>query len=69
MREAQFFWKREKVRRMGVGPMCDIFEKWEFISYVKRVPKDIRCVFKVHFKSGKGPEAVSYTHLTLPTKA
>ena len=56
MREAQFFWKREKVRRMGVGPMCDIFEKWEFISYVKRVPKDIRCVFKVHFKSGKGPE-------------
>lgn len=56
MREAQFFWKREKVRRMGVGPLYDIFEKWEFISYVKRVPKDIRCVFKVQFKSGKGPD-------------
>ena len=56
MREAQFFWTREKVRRMGVGPLYDIFEAFEFISYVKRVPKDVRCVFKVKFKSGKGPE-------------
>ena len=56
MREARFFWRREKVRRMGVGPLYDIFETFEFISYVKRVPKDVRCVLKVRFKSGKGPE-------------
>tara|TARA_B100001142_G_scaffold299639_1_gene323719 strand:- start:1375 stop:2232 length:858 start_codon:yes stop_codon:yes gene_type:complete len=55
MREAQFFWKREKVRRMGVGPLYDIFEQFEFISYVKRIPKDVRGVFKVQFKPGKGP--------------
>ena len=56
MREAQFFWKREKVRRMGVGPLYDIFEQFEFISYVKRIPKDVRCVFKVKFTPDKGPE-------------
>lgn len=56
MREAQFFWKREKVRRMGVGPLYDIFEQFEFISYVKRIPKDVRCVFKVKFRPDKGPE-------------
>ena len=56
MREAQFFWRREKVRAMGVGPLYDIFEQFEFISYVKRVPKDVRGIFKVNFKPGKGPE-------------
>ena len=59
MREVTFFWKKERLLNIDVGPMYDILKEIVFLSYVKRVPKDIRCVFKVNFLKGKTPEMLN----------
>jgi len=59
MREVTFFWKKERLLGIDVGPMYDIVKQIAFLSYVKRVPKDIRCVFKVDFLKGKTPEMLN----------
>ncbi len=59
MREVTFFWKKERLLGIDVGPMYDVVKQITFLSYVKRVPKDIRCVFKVDFLKGKTPEMLN----------
>jgi len=59
MREVTFFWKKERLLNIDIGPMYDIVKQIAFLSYVKRVPKDIRCVFKVNFLKGKTPEMLN----------
>jgi len=59
MREVTFFWKKERLLNIDVGPMYDIVKEIIFLSYVKRIPKDIRCVFKVNFLKGKTPEILN----------
>ena len=54
MREVTFFWKRAHANVLFAGPMTDVFDSVHFISYARRVPKDIRLILKVHFKPGKG---------------
>lgn len=56
MREVTFFWRRSRLLNVDVGPLYDIVKEIVFLSYVKRVPKDIRGVFKVSFLNGKIPE-------------
>ena len=56
MREVSLFWKRSRIRQLDIGELADIFKQAEFISYVKRVPKDIRVILKVNFCKGKSPE-------------
>ena len=56
MREVSLFWKRSRIRQLDIGELADIFKQAEFISYVKRVPKDIRVILKVNFCEGKSPE-------------
>lgn len=59
MREVTFFWKKERLLNIDVGPMYEIVKEIVFLSYVKRVPKDIRCLFKVDFLEGKTPELLN----------
>ena len=59
MREVTFFWKKERLLNIDVGPMYEIVKQIVFLSYVKRVPKDIRCLFKVDFLEGKTPEILN----------
>lgn len=59
MREVSLFWKRSRIRQLDIGELADIFKRAEFISYVKRVPKDIRVILKVNFCEGKSPEDLS----------
>ena len=54
MREVTFFWKKNRVAQLDIGSVVTIFRRIEFLSYVKRVPKDVRCLMKCHFIEGKG---------------
>lgn len=66
MREVSFFWKRAHGNALFAGPLTDVFDSAHFISYARRVPKDIRVILKVHFKPGKGIkdlEAISFLSL------
>ena len=54
MREVTFFWKRAHGNVVFAGPMTDVFDSVHFISYARRVPKDIRLILKAYFKPGKG---------------
>lgn len=56
MREVTLFWKRSRIKQLDIGELTDIFKQAEFISYVKRIPKDIRVILKVNFCEGKSPE-------------
>jgi DNA-binding transcriptional ArsR family regulator len=53
MREVTLFWKRARLNDLDIGPMLDIFKHLEFLSYVKRVPKDVRVILKANFCEGK----------------
>ena len=52
MREVSFFWRSDRLESIGIGPVLKIADRIEFLSYIKRVPKDIRCLFKFHLKKG-----------------
>ena len=56
MREVTLFWKRSRIKQLDIGELTDIFKQAEFISYVKRIPKDIRVILKVNFCQGESPE-------------
>ena len=58
MREVTFFWKRTNVSHLVSGPITEVVQSMHFISYARRVPKDIRCIFKVHFQPGMGPKDI-----------
>ena len=53
MREVTFFWRADRLGAVGIDSVLDIAQRIEFLSYIKRVPKDIRCLFKVHLRQGK----------------
>ena len=59
MREVTFFWKRANVSHLVSGPITEVVQSMHFISYARRVPKDIRCIFKVHFQPGMGPKDIN----------
>ena len=46
MREASFFWKRDRLGAIEIAPLLDVAERIEFLSYINRAPKDIQCLFK-----------------------
>ena len=48
MREVAFFWKYDRLDAIGISSVSNIARRIEFLSYIKRVPKDIRCLFKIH---------------------
>ena len=48
MREVAFFWKYDRLDAIGISSVSNIAKRIEFLSYIKRVPKDIRCLFKIH---------------------
>ena len=48
MREVAFFWKYDRLAALGISSVSNIAKRIEFLSYIKRVPKDIRCLFKIH---------------------
>ena len=54
MREVTFFWKRAHGGVLFAGPMTEVFDSAHFVSYARRIPKDIRLILKVNFKAGKG---------------
>ena len=61
-----------KVRGINENDICKISEKMvdELVEAVK-CPRDyfeIECIKSVAIRDGKIADAVSYTHLTLPTK-
>tara|TARA_B100001250_G_scaffold284284_1_gene246360 strand:- start:57 stop:974 length:918 start_codon:yes stop_codon:yes gene_type:complete len=53
MREVTLFWKRARLRSLDIAEILEIFKHLEFLSYVKRVPKDVRIIVKAHFCEGK----------------
>tara|TARA_B110000444_G_C18851032_1_gene605634 strand:- start:2935 stop:3852 length:918 start_codon:yes stop_codon:yes gene_type:complete len=53
MREVTLFWKRARLKGLDISEIIDIFKYLEFLSYVKRVPKDVRIVVKANFCEGK----------------
>jgi DNA-binding transcriptional ArsR family regulator len=53
MREVAFFWKYDRLDAVGISSVLNIAERIEFLSYIKRVPKDIRCLFKIHLREDK----------------
>ena len=53
MREVTFFWRADRLGAVGIDSVLDIAQRIEFLSYIKRVPKDIRCLFKVHLRQGR----------------
>lgn len=53
MREVAFFWKYDRLDAIGISSVSNIAERIEFLSYIKRVPKDIRCLFKIHLREDK----------------
>ena len=53
MREVTFFWRADRLGAIGIDSVLDIARRIEFLSYIKRVPKDIRCLFKIHLREGK----------------
>jgi DNA-binding transcriptional ArsR family regulator len=56
MREVAFFWKYDRLDAVGISSVLNIVERIEFLSYIKRVPKDIRCLFKIHLREDKNLE-------------
>ena len=62
MREVTLFWKRNRIKDLDIGELTNIFNQAEFISYVKRVPKDIRIILKVNFCAGKSPKDIIDLH-------
>ena len=62
MREVTLFWKRNRIKDLDIGELTNLFKQAEFISYVKRVPKDIRIILKVNFCDGKTPEDIAGLH-------
>jgi DNA-binding MarR family transcriptional regulator len=52
MREASFFWKRDRLGAIEIAPLLDVAHRIEFLSYINRVPKDIQCLLKFHLKEG-----------------
>ena len=54
MREVSFFWKIDRLNAIGLESILDVAKRIEFLSYIKRVPKDIRCLFKFHLHEGQG---------------
>lgn len=53
MREVAFFWKYDRLDAIGISSVSNIAKRIEFLSYIKRVPKDIRCLFKIHLHENK----------------
>ena len=53
MREVTFFWRADRLGAIGIDSVLEIAKRIEFLSYIKRVPKDIRCLFKIHLQEGK----------------
>ena len=53
MREVSFFWKIDRLDAIGLESVLNIAKRIEFLSYIKRVPKDIRCLFKFHLHEGQ----------------
>jgi len=53
MREVTFFWRTDRLGAVGIDSVLKIAKRIEFLSYIKRVPKDIRCLFKFHLHEGK----------------
>ena len=53
MREVAFFWKYDRLDAIGISSVLNIARRIEFLSYIKRVPKDIRCLFKIHLHENK----------------
>ena len=53
MREVTLFWKRARLQELDIAEILDIFKHLEFLSYVKRVPKDVRIIVKADFVEGK----------------
>ena len=62
MREVTLFWKRTRLANLDLGGLVDIFNQLEFISYVKRVPKDIRIILKANFCEGRSPKDIEDLH-------
>ena len=54
MREVSFFWKIDRLNAIGLESVLSVARRIEFLSYIKRVPKDIRCLFKFHLHEGQG---------------
>ena len=54
MREVSFFWKIDRLDTIGLESILDVAKRIEFLSHIKRVPKDIRCLFKFHLHEGQG---------------
>jgi DNA-binding transcriptional ArsR family regulator len=54
MREVSFFWKIDRLDAIGLESVLDVAKRIEFLSYIKRVPKDIRCLFKFYLHEGQG---------------
>ena len=53
MREVSFFWKIDRLDAIGLKSIAEIARRIEFLSYIKRAPKDIRCLFKFHLHDGQ----------------
>jgi DNA-binding transcriptional ArsR family regulator len=53
MREVSLFWKRARLKNLDIAEILTFFKHLEFISYVKRVPKDVRIILKANFCEGK----------------
>ena len=56
MREVSFFWKIDRLGAIGLEKIPRIARRIEFLSYIKRAPKDIRCLFKFHLHDGQKVE-------------
>jgi len=62
MREVTLFWKRSRIASLDISELITVFKRLEFVSYVKRVPKDIRIILKANFCDGKSPEDIEKLH-------
>ena len=62
MREVTLFWKRTRLAKLDIGGIVDISTQLEFVSYVKRVPKDIRVILKANFSEGYSPKDMTELH-------
>jgi len=62
MREVTLFWKRARLRTLDIAEILEIFKHLEFLSYVKRVPKDVRIIVKANFCEGKGISDIDDLH-------
>ena len=62
MREVTLFWKRTRLRSLDIAEILEIFKHLEFLSYVKRVPKDVRIIVKANFCEGKTVSDIDDLH-------